>query len=553
MTKISTIAPLLQHIGNPCSEASGRTCVASLHLTSGHRYTYTKFENTLVWVLLCFVICQRNIPTAKAESSDRPNIVLIMADDMGFSDPGCYGGEIHTPNLDRLARHGMRFTQFYNCAVCSPTRAALFSGLHPRQGDVISENMITVAQLLRQAGYRTSISGKWNVSCTASSFPLDRGFEEYYGFGDMPSNYFNPVLRDLKFGGFRQPIMDNREPVTEFPEDYYVTDAVNDHAVKMIKRFSKSKDPFFVFVGHLAPHSPLQAKPEDIERYRGKFAEGWDSLRKKRHQRQIEMGLVDPKWQLPEQDPDVSPWAQEEHKEWQDLRMAVYAAMVDRMDQGIGRILQTLRDCEVDQNTIVLFLSDNGGTHEEMRWDQPEITPGGIDTYCFCGPGWAFLQNTPFRRFKMFVHEGGIATPLIVRWPGMTEGGSITHHVGHVIDILPTLAEIAGTTYPDSWQGKPLVPLEGRSLVPLLQGKTCRDHEYLYWYGPHTNAAAVRHREWKLVSEGAGKAWELYDMASDRTETNNLADQLPERTGRLAEAWFAWASRMELDLNQLSK
>jgi arylsulfatase len=403
--------------------------------------------------------------------------------------------------------------------------------------------MVTLAQVLRSAGYRTSISGKWNCQRQDPRSPLDWGFEEYYGFADMPSNYFNPALRDLKFGGFRPPIMDNRKPVSKFPKDYYVTDAINDHAIKMIRECSKSKDPFFVYVAHLSPHSPLQAKPEDIEKYRGKFMEGWDLLRKKRHQRQVEMGLVDPAWKLPEDDPNVSPWDQEKHKEWQDLRMAVYAAMIDRMDQGVGRILQTLRECGVERNTVVVFLSDNGGASEEMKWDKPDITPGGIDTYCFCGPGWAFLQNTPFRRFKRYLHEGGIATPLIVRWPGAIKGGTITHQVGHVIDIMPTLAELGGTRCPESWQGKRLIPVEGRSLVPVLKGGARQAHESLCWHGPHTGAGAVRQGRWKLVSEGVGNAWELYDMVADRTETNNLAGEQPERVRALADAWFAWAER----------
>jgi len=481
---------------------------------------------------------------ARAFEESPPNIVLIMADDMGFSDLGCYGGEIRTPNLDRLADQGMRFTQFYNSGVCAPTRAALMSGLYARQGSRLSDGMVTIAQLLRSAGYRTSISGKWNVQRQEPSSPLDWGFEEYYGFADAPSNYFNPALRDLKSGGFRPPVMDNREPVSNFPEDYYLTDAINNHAADMITQFSKDEDPFFVYVAHFAPHSPLQAKPEDIKRYRGEFAEGWDTLRKRRHQRQLEMGLVDRTWNLFKDADDVSPWDQVEHKDWQEHRMAVYAAMIDCMDQGIGRIMQTLKDCGVDENTLVLFLSDNGGTAEEMRWDKPEIAPGKVDAYSFCGPGWAFLQNTPFRGVKKYTHEGGIATPLIARWPASIERGTLTHQVGHVIDILPTLAELTGTSYPETWRGEQLIPLEGQSLVPVLKGGTREDHEFLYWYAPHTGAGALREGRWKLVTEVEDKAWELYDMAADRTETCDLAAQRPVLVRRLSRVWFAWANRM---------
>ena len=482
---------------------------------------------------------------AGKEKTDKPNIVLIVADDMGWSDAGCYGGEIQTPNIDRLAAEGLRFSQFYNNAVCAPTRASLMTGLYPRGNSRLSPNMVTLAQVLRSAGYRTSISGKWNCQRQNPSSPLDWGFEEFYGFLDMPSNYFNPALRDLKFGKFRPPIMRNRKPVSKFPKDYYVTDAINDHALEMIKQFSKSKDPFFVYVGHLAPHSPLQAKPEDIKRYRGKFMEGWDLLRKKRHQRQLKMGLVDPGWQLPDDDPDVSPWDQEKNKQWQDLRMAVYAAMIDCMDQGIGRIIQTLRDCGVDQNTIILFLSDNGGAKAEMKWDKPDITPGGIDTYCFSGPGWGFLQNTPFRGFKQGLHEGGIATPLIVRWPGKVKSdGAITSQVGHVIDILPTFCEIAGITCPGEYKGQKITPSEGKSLAGVFQGKQRAAHEWLFW--EHVGNKAVRRGKWKLVGRGDPgelKNWELYDLAADRTELKNLAQKYPERLKQMAQAWRHWAKR----------
>ena len=482
--------------------------------------------------------------------TDRPNIVLIMADDMGWSDVGCYGGEVKTPNIDRLAGEGVRFSQFYVNSVCAPTRAALMTGLYPRDykgsTSALAPNMVTLAQVLRSVGYRTSISGKWNCQRQNPSSPLDWGFEELYGFADMPPNYFNPALRDLKFGGFRPPVMRNREVVSEFPEDYYVTDAINDHAVEMIKQFSEDTDPFFVYVGHLAPHNPIQAKQEDIERYRGKFMEGWDALRKERHQRQLKMGLVDPGWQLPEQAPGISPWDQQEHKEWQDLRMAIYAAMIDCMDQGIGRIMQTLRDRGADQNTIILFLSDNGGDGgEKKEWDIPDITPGGVDTYCSSGPGWGFLHNTPFRSFKGSLYEGGIATPLVVSWPGnIKSGGVITDQAGHVMDIMPTLCEVAGVQYPREYKGQEIIPCEGKSLMPILEGKQRDGHEWLFW--EQRDRKAALHGKWKLVGRGdAGELsdWELYDLQADRTELNNLGQKEPERSKQMAQAWRDWAKQ----------
>ena len=482
------------------------------------------------------------------QNTDRPNIVLIMADDMGWSDAGCYGGEVNTPHLDGLASEGLRFSQFYVNPVCVPTRGALMTGLYCYVGERnthLSRNMATVPQLLRSAGYRTSLSGKWNVPVVGS--PLDWGFEELYGFEDIPSNYLNPALKCLKIDGFRQPVMHNRKVVSEFSDDYYMTDAINDHAVEMIERFSKDKNPFFVYVSHFAPHNPIQAKQEDIEKYQGKFMAGWDVLRKERHQRQLDMGLVDPAWQLSDHSPNVSRWAEEEHKEWQDLRAAIYAGMVDCMDQGIGRIMQALRDSGVDQNTIVLFLSDNGGdAGEKKERDRPDIIPGGVDTYSSCGPGWGALHNTPFRGSKGGLYEGGIASPLIVRWPGTTKsGGATTHQFGHAMDIMPTLCEVASIEYPEEYEGQVLDPCEGKSLVPVFQGKQRDGHEWLVW--EQSSRRAVRHGNWKLIghgSPGGPNDWELYDLEADRLETDDLAQKQPERLKQMAEAWHDWAKRM---------
>ena len=482
------------------------------------------------------------------ETTDKPNIVLIMADDMGWSDAGCYGGEIETPHLDGLAAEGLRFSHFCVNPVCVPTRASLMTGLYcwvDERNTRLSPNCATIAQLLRSAGYRTSISGKWNVPVQGS--PLDWGFEEYYGFGDIPSNYFNPALRDLKFGGFRPPVMRNREVVSEFPEDYYLTDAINDHAVETIRHFSKQEEPFFAYVAHLTPHSPLQAKREDLEKYRGRFMEGWEELRRNRYERQLDMGLLNPETRLPDRAPDLPSWADEEHKEWQDLRMAIYAGMIDCMDQGIGRILQALRDCGADRNTIVLFLSDNGGDgYERADRDSPEIIPGGIDTYCSPGPGWGSLHNTPLRSFKESLYEGGIASPLIVRWRGVTEnGGAITHELGHAMDIMPTLCEAAGIEYPEEYDGRELAPCEGKSLLPVLQGKRKEGHDWLFW--AHRGDKAVRHGEWKSVGRGnPGELnnWKLYNLETDRTESTDLAAKHPEILKRMAGAWRDWAKRV---------
>ena len=381
----------------------------------------------------------------------KPNIVLIMCDDMGWSDIGSYGGEVHTPSLDRLATEGVRFTQFYNCAKCTTTRAALLTGLYPRQnkGPLLSKSMVTLGEALGLAGYQTTLSCKWHLGSTYPRRPVDRGFEEYYGLMDGCCHYFNPAKPDPEFKNHRiRTFGHNEDILTEFPEDFYTTDAFTDHAVQNIHRMAKRDAPFFLHVCYTAPHYPLHAPEEDTERYVGKYSEGWESLRRTRHERQVAMGLIDSGWKLPSADPEAGSWEEQAHKDWQDRRMAVYAAMIDRMDQGIGRILTAIYQAGVKDHTMVLFLSDNGGCSERYGQDLPENTTGSPEYYMTCGPGWAFAQNTPFRRYKTWMHEGGISTPLIVRWPKVIQPNSVTHQVGHIIDLMPTFLEAAHAKYP---------------------------------------------------------------------------------------------------------
>jgi len=497
------------------------------------------------------------------DAAERPNFLVVLCDDLGFSDLACYGGEIRTPNLDRLAAEGLRFTQFYNCAVCVTTRAALVTGLHPRRATgTLRADMVTIAEVLRAAGYQTSLTGKWHLGSAAPRRPIDRGFDEYYGVLSGCCNYFNPARPDPIFynGGLRRPFAHNTTPVTEFPPDFYSTDAFTEHAIATIRRFAAAGKPFFAHLCYTAPHFPLQAWPEDIARYRGRYDEGYFVLRQQRHQRQLAMGLVDPRWRLSPPDPKVGPWRYDyEIVPWErveDLqrerrRMEVYAAMVDRLDQGIGRVLDALRDCGLERNTVVMFLSDNGGCASlpaeakmaEYRQYNRKL-PGPITTYEFCGPGWGWAQNTPFRRYKTWNYEGGIATPLIVRWPGVVRPNTITHQVGHVVDVLPTCAELAGTAYPQQLKGQPVLPAEGKSLVPVLHGQTRPGHETLCWalFGNR----AVRQGRWKLVWGVTRGVWELYDMESDRTETCDLAQDHPQRVEEMSRAWFAWAQRTEV-------
>ncbi len=474
-----------------------------------------------------------------------PNIVLIMADDMGFSDVGCYGGEINTPHIDRLAAEGLMFRQFYNNAKCTTTRASLLTGLYPRrEGQLIKPNMVTIAEVLKQAGYKTALSGKWHLGNTQPRRPSDRGFDEYYGLLDGCCNYFDPAIPDPPFkGGKTRFFAKNDERITEFPEDFYTTDAFTDYAIDFVDRMAKAEQPapFFLHLCYTAPHYPLHAKPGDIKKYQGKYLEGWEQLRKERHQRQIELGLIDADWPLPKPNREVGPWEEAESKDWQDLRMAVYAAMIDSMDQNIGRLLAKLDEKGLAENTVVMFLADNGGCPETPGGNDPKTLPGPKEFYSHVGPGWAYAQNTPFRRYKATVHEGGISTPFIVRWPGKIKPDTMTDQVGHIIDVLPTCAELAGATYPVEYNGEAILPVEGLSLLPVFEAKTREPHKTLYWeWGGNR---AIRERQWKLVWDKGVKKWELYNVETDRTETNDLAEHNPHRVKAMSESWQAWAEK----------
>ena len=497
-----------------------------------------------------------------AADPPRPNVVLILADDLGYSDLGCYGSEIPTPNLDRLAATGLRFNQFYNCARCCPTRAALLTGLYPHQAGVghmlgdwkppsyttgLGPNCITLAEALRPAGYRTYHVGKWHVGGVGgkqkdgalSNHPFDRGFDHTYGTGGG-GNFFDPT-----------PLYLDRQPA-KVEGDYYTTDAFTDYAVKFLAGHGREhKDkPFFLHVCYTAPHFPLHARPADIARHRGKYRGGWDELRAKRLARQKELGLIPKETALSPRDPEARAWAavpEAERDEW-DLRMAVYAAMIDRMDQGIGRILEEVRKLGAEQNTLVVFLSDNGASAEFLdswpspaRGHKPGSEVGSKESHKCLEVGWANAANTPFREHKMWIHEGGISTPFVAHWPaGIAGKGAIAPAVGHVIDLMPTLLELAGATYPETFSGRKLTPPAGRSLVPAFQGKELPARA-LGW--EHEGNRGLRAGRWKLVAPFKGP-WELYDLAADRSETRNLAAAQPERVKALAAEWQAWAGRV---------
>lgn len=499
----------------------------------------------------------------------RPNIVLILADDMGFSDLGCFGGDIATPNLDSLARRGIRFTHFYNNAVCMPTRASILTGLYPHQvgaadsPNLRPDNNVTVAEVLRSAGYRTLMSGKWHNGNDPAKHPYSRGFDRYWGLLSGASNYFNPGNArpgepepGRKTPGEARPWgIDDKiiRPFTPDDPSFYATDAFTDHALEFLDRYGRDEQPFFLYLAYTAPHFPIQAWPEDIARYRGRYLGGWEKLREERFAQLVEKGLVDKKWGLSPQDPLCPRWADVPDKDAWDLKMAVYAAMIDRMDQGIGRVLEKLRALGKEEDTLVLFLSDNGGCAEHID-RTPGVGPGPVNSYCTVDAPWANASNTPFRRFKVFDHEGGISTPLIACWPAVTDRNSgLCHDIGHVTDFMPTFVELAGAAYPSEFDGHPVLPMEGRSIVPALYGRPLGQRGPLFWEFSGCRAARAGH--WKIVSQGPARshiniqiepgheAWELYDMAADRCETNDLARENPARVRELDALWREWYKR----------
>jgi arylsulfatase len=491
------------------------------------------------------------------EPAARPNLVVIMADDMGYSDIGCFGGEISTPHLDRLAANGVRLTQFYNTGRCCPTRAALLTGRYAQQAGVgwmTSENInrgqdlgypgysgelnrtsLTFAEVLSGAGYRTLMAGKWHVGSFSGMWPLDRGFERYYGLIRGGSNHFKPLPDKL--------LMEGRRPVAP-GEDFYTSDSFTDAAIAYVRESrQRSDDPFLLYLAFTAPHWPMHAPPEDIERYRGRYDTGWEPMRAGRFERMQELGILHTDSQLSPL--DVKPWDETdpERREVLAHRMAIYAAMVDRLDQNVGRLVATLEELGVLDDTLILFFADNGGCAEGgLMGGSPDEMVGGREGYFLTyGKGWANASNTPFRMYKHWVHEGGIASPFIAHWPaGIEDKGVIRREPCHLIDIAPTLYELAGARYPKNHGGHEIGGLEGVSLLPALRGEALERPSPIFF--EHEGNRAVREGPWKLVSRH-GKAWELYDLSRNRSETSDQAAGQPERVAKMTASYDAWAER----------
>ena len=518
----------------------------------------------------------------------RPNIILILADDLGFSDIGAYGAEIETPNLDRLARGGLRFSQFYNCARCCPTRASLLTGLYPHRAAVghmvvnmglpgyqgfLNDECVTLAEVLSDAGYRTLMSGKWHVGGEQANLPPDwvpdmpgyptplgRGFDRFYGILSGGGSYFNPNM-----------LMDGETRIAVETSDYHLTDAISDRAAQYVEDASHRDEPFFLYLPYTAPHWPLHALPEDIERYRGRYDGGWDALRRERNERIRETDILGADFDLSSREENVPDWAGAGNRAWRDLQMAVYAAQIQQMDRGIGLVLDVLDRRGIFDDTVIIFMSDNGGCAEFLHEDgdapepsryarptvdgrvvrvgnSPDIEPGPPDSFASVDVGWANASNTPFRLFKRYTHEGGIATPCIVHWGNSDVAPGVVRQPTHVIDVLPTLLELAGGTYPSTRGGHDIQSVDGESFASVFAGGEWSRERPLFW--EHEGNRAVRLGDWKLVSEvsdptddSCRAVWELYQMAEDRTELEDRIATEKDTADRLIDLYNDWARR----------
>ena len=538
---------------------------------------------------------------ADAFAAPRPNLIVIMSDDVGYSDIGCYGGEIATPHLDALAQGGVRFTQFYNTARCCPTRAALLTGLYAHQAGIghmvddwstkvgeayageLSKRAVTIAEVLKSAGYSTYMTGKWHVTkktkpegdADRENWPRQRGFDRFYGTIHGAGSFFDPntLVRD---NAFISPYADAEYQ----PREFYYTDAINDQAARFVTEHQQrgAAKPFFLYMAHTAAHWPMHAKASDLAKYQGKYDAGYDAIRTARLAKMKQLGLLDPRWQI---SPQAGDWSKVENQAWEARCMEVYAAMLDCLDQGIGRLVDTLKKNGQFENTLILYLQDNGGCAEGMGRNgpfkpraeaptlpplakdflQPEmipkqtrdgfpmrqgagVMPGGADTFIGYGKAWANVSNTPFREYKHWEHEGGISTPLIAHWPAgiaPARRGKLEAQPAHLIDLMATCADLAGAKYPAEFNGQKIPPMEGVSLAPALAGKALHRAQPIFW--EHEGNRAIRSGDWKLVSKHPG-GWELYDSAADRTEMHDLATQQPERVKEMSAQWDAWARRV---------
>lgn len=503
---------------------------------------------------------------AVAAEASRPNIVVIMADDMGYSDLGCFGGEIRTPNLDQLAGNGLRFTNFYSENMCWVSRAALLTGIYHRTSLVdngLHPRCVTLPEVLNQQGYQTRISGKWHLAGKENlTYPMDRGFQQFYGILGGASSFFAPysLSRNRR----------NVEHEATGKPGYYFTDAISDEAVRMVEA-ANAGDPMFLYVAYTAAHWPLHAPEKDVAEYEGHFYQGWDVLREKRLARMRKLGILADDVPTSPRHSNVAAWKETPDRAWQQRRMEVYAAQVTMMDRGIGRIVEALRRSGRLDNTLLFFTIDNGGCHVEYDPDRkgpylpentrdgrkmrpgnlPSIMPGPEDTYQSYGHGWANLSNTPYRLFKQYDHEGGIRTPMIAHWPvGIKDKDRLVKSVNHLVDIMPTVLQVTGLKAPATLNGKPTIVHDGESFATVFKGHPYEGHGTLFFH--HNKGRALRHEGWKLVSRSDGgkksrgnPRWELYNLNDDPLELNNLAKTNTMQLEKLTKLWKDESERLE--------
>ena len=525
-------------------------------------------------LLPLFVVGVFSLSSAKA--AERPNVILIMVDDMGFSDLGYHGGEIETPNIDGLAAGGVKFSQFYNSGRCCPTRATLMTGLHPHQTGIgwmtqppgskrgekeppayqghLNEQCVTIAEVLKESGYATLMTGKWHLGAADKlDRPMQRGFEKYYGCVTGATRFFYPDGdRGISLGN--EPLA---TPESTTDEAFYTTDAFTDYAIKFVEEHRKERadDPFFLYLAYTAPHWPLQAFEDDIAKYRGKYKEGWEKLRESRYAKQIELGLIEKDWPLSPRTPNIPDWdsLDEKKRDEMDLKMAVYAAMVDRVDQNVGKLIEKLKADGVYKNTLILFLSDNGACQEGGmlgRGEFYDIEKRNQESNNSYGEAWANAGSTPFRYYKHFTHEGGSATPFFMHWPEKIPPRDDWYDSpGQLIDIMPTILDVAGASYPEESRGNVIPSLDGISLRPAFDAKSLNRRDPIFL--EHETNASVRDGKWKLVGKQVAmldgtdrKQWELYDMLTDRTEVHDLSESNAEKVNELSSLWEAWAVRV---------
>jgi arylsulfatase len=521
-------------------------------------FQFKKFFSFAFLTFFCFSVL--------GQQARKPNIILILADDMGYSDLSCYGGEVQTPNINSLAKEGLKFKQFYNAARCCPTRAALMTGLYPHQAGMgwmaaadlgtpeyqgnLNNTSVTIAEVLKSAGYSTYMTGKWHLTNerkiagrVIDNWPKQRGFDRYFGIIPGGANYFTPELY-------------SNNKTYPAPNNFYLTNAISDTTVKYIAEHeaTKKNDPFFMYVAYTSPHWPLHALKKDIDKYKNAYKVGWDSIRKARFAKQKELGMFPANLEMSGRDAEIPAWSEipEEKKEDMAMRMAIYAAQIDVMDQGIGRIINELKATNQLDNTLIFFLSDNGACAEFISSGESKEVDGGADTFESYRINWANVSSTPFKEYKHYTFEGGIATPLIVHWPnGVNKNlnNSWVGDYGHIIEVMATCVDVAGAKYPQTFKKNTITPMQGKSLVHNFKGQS-KDRGAVFW--EHEANIALRDGKWKLVAkteqdrEFDRSNLRLYDMEQDPIEMHDLSAKHPERVKEMYERWHNWGEEVKV-------